>query len=402
LCSYLTVRESLLMAAELRLLSSTKKNVEEDATKTPRRRSRGGIYAAVEAVIRTVGLSDVADSLVGDDNKVRGISGGERKRVSIASELLGNPSAMFLDEPTSGLDSYQAAKVMQAVSMKKVGFEKVFEGSKSTEQPIDDNDDDDGGGGTTKNISVMMSMHQPSALLLQYCDSVALLGANGTLLYMGPPSDLGPYLSNQLSNLSKDIVEKVRRVSLSSDFEFGLMLASVDHSSTRAELASFQRLKELGDLWRASQYDVIRDAYLYSSSSSSSSSTTTAAEFEQNELLMNRSVVTSWRKWKWLLWRAFKLAGSSPKVIAIKVISNLATALIFGAIFYNLPFNNASISSRKGLCNVVCNYAAMTSMVKTLNLFRTELLMVERERGAKLYSVKRQEKKKNPFNSFNL
>lgn len=49
----------------------------------------------------------VADTIVGDD-KTRGISGGERKRLSIACQLFGTPSIIFCDEPTTGLDSFQA------------------------------------------------------------------------------------------------------------------------------------------------------------------------------------------------------------------------------------------------------------------------------------------------------
>lgn len=44
---------------------------------------------------------------------VRGVSGGERKRVCIANEILINPSVLFLDEPTSGLDSTTALRIVQ-------------------------------------------------------------------------------------------------------------------------------------------------------------------------------------------------------------------------------------------------------------------------------------------------
>jgi len=63
--------------------------------------------AKVDQVLVELGLTKVADSLIGTQFQ-RGISGGEKKRVSIGCELITNPSLLFCDEPTTGLDAYNA------------------------------------------------------------------------------------------------------------------------------------------------------------------------------------------------------------------------------------------------------------------------------------------------------
>jgi ABC-type multidrug transport system ATPase subunit len=86
LMPYLTVRETLRYAAELRLDASLSKTEK---------------YELVEEVILELGLKECANTLIGDDWR-KGISGGERRRVSVGCQLLINPSIIFLDEPTTG------------------------------------------------------------------------------------------------------------------------------------------------------------------------------------------------------------------------------------------------------------------------------------------------------------
>lgn len=85
----LTVRETLYFAAELRLPESWP--VEQK-------------HARVEKILKILALDGIAESRVGDET-VRGISGGQLKRLSIGVEIVHLPDLMFLDEPTTGLDS---------------------------------------------------------------------------------------------------------------------------------------------------------------------------------------------------------------------------------------------------------------------------------------------------------
>ena len=69
----------------------------------------------VISTMQKLGLSHCQNTIIGNDFR-RGISGGEKRRVSIAIELLKNPVVLFLDEPTSGLDSKTALNLINTLS----------------------------------------------------------------------------------------------------------------------------------------------------------------------------------------------------------------------------------------------------------------------------------------------
>ena len=62
-------------------------------------------------IVQVLGIWDVKDVQIGDA-EIRGISGGQRKRVNIGMELVADPLVIFLDEPTSGLDSTSSFEVL--------------------------------------------------------------------------------------------------------------------------------------------------------------------------------------------------------------------------------------------------------------------------------------------------
>ena len=66
----------------------------------------------VDKIIKDIKLENARNTIIGDE-KVKGISGGEKKRVNIGFELISDPQVFFLDEPTSGLDSYTSMIIIK-------------------------------------------------------------------------------------------------------------------------------------------------------------------------------------------------------------------------------------------------------------------------------------------------
>ncbi|KAL2324712.1 hypothetical protein Fmac_023770 [Flemingia macrophylla] len=144
---HLTVRETLVFCAMLRL---------------PRPEPCESKVAAAEAAISELGLGKCQHTIIGN-GFIRGVSGGERKRVSIAHEMLVDPSLLVLDEPTSGLDSTAAHRLLGTLaSLAKKGK------------------------------TVVTSVHQPSSRVYQMFDKVLLL-SEGQCLYFGKGCDAMRY-----------------------------------------------------------------------------------------------------------------------------------------------------------------------------------------------------------------
>lgn len=134
----LTVEETLMFSAKLRL-----------------RLPQAQLRARVKSLVKELGLEHVAMARVGDD-RVRGISGGERRRVSIGFDVIHDPKVLILDEPTSGLDSTSA---LQIIDMLKVMAE-------------------------TRGRTVILSIHQPGFRIVKMFNSILML-ANGSVLHHG-------------------------------------------------------------------------------------------------------------------------------------------------------------------------------------------------------------------------
>lgn len=124
-----------------------------------------GRAAEVDELVDAVGLVDFSDVKAGNEF-TRGLSSGNKRRLSVAIALVKKPAVLFLDEPTSGVDSASAVRMM--TFLKKVA--------------------------ATSNIAVVCTIHQPPASVFAGFDNTMILSM-GRVAYFGKASKMGAYLA---------------------------------------------------------------------------------------------------------------------------------------------------------------------------------------------------------------
>uniref|UniRef100_A0A7S0DJA6 ABC transporter domain-containing protein n=1 Tax=Amorphochlora amoebiformis TaxID=1561963 RepID=A0A7S0DJA6_9EUKA len=147
----MTVTDVLTFSARRRLPSTyTSKQCEE----------------VVAKIVAELEIGHVAESIIGDERK-RGISGGQRKRVNIGMELVAKPSLLFLDEPTTGLDASTALDLCQ--TLKRLCRKD--------------------------SLTAAAIIHSPSPKTFATFDDFCLLGKGGRMIYFGPVTEAYDYFA---------------------------------------------------------------------------------------------------------------------------------------------------------------------------------------------------------------
>ncbi|KAF5463243.1 hypothetical protein F2P56_019173 [Juglans regia] len=320
----LTVEESVIFSAWLRLSAEV-----DPKTKA----------AFVDEVLETIELDKIKDALVGIPGAT-GLSNEQRKRLTIAVELVANPSIIFMDEPTTSLDARAAAIVMRAV----------------------------------KNVAdmgraIVCTIHQPSIHIFETFDELILLKTGGRMIYSGPLGQHSSRVIEYFEGIPK--VPKIREnynpsrwmlevTSTSSEVELG-----VDFAQKYRESPLYENNKEL--------------ARQLSSPPPGSTDLHFVSRFSQN----------GWGQVKSCLWKQHLTYWRNPAYNLTRMVHTLVTALVFGALYWN---QGKKLNNQQNLFNIFGSmYTTVTLLginncTTVLPYIAAERNVMYRERFAGMYS----------------
>ncbi|CAN4075529.1 unnamed protein product [Withania somnifera] len=321
---HLTVSETLVFTALLRLPKTL--SVEEKA-------------AHAEAIMPQLGLTKCKDSIIGGP-LLRGISGGERKRVSIGQEMLINPSLLFLDEPTSGLDSTTALRIVSTLK-------------------------DLAKGGRT----VVMTIHQPSSRLFYMFDKVLLL-SEGNPLYFGRGEDAMGYFSGigfspLVAMNPSDFLLDLASGILSNDPRVLADAPTEDPASIKQTLVTAFKTNLGESLKEQLQESVIHQV---------------AGKLHEKKF--NQWSNTWWQQFSVLLRRGLK-ERKHESFSKLKVGQVLVVALFCGLLWWK----SSNIQDQIGLLFFYINFWEFFPLFQAIFTFPQERMMLEKERSSGMYRL---------------
>ncbi|XP_074299980.1 ABC transporter G family member 5-like [Silene latifolia] len=311
---YVTQKDMLypLLTVEETLMFSTKLRVNLSPSE---------LSSRVKSLIQELGLEQVAGSRVGSD-RIRGISGGEKRRVSIGVEVIHDPKVLIMDEPTSGLDSTSA---LQIIDMLKNMAE-------------------------TRGRTLILSIHQPGFRIVKQFNSILLL-ANGTVLHHGTVDQLG----SRLRLMGLDLPPNCNVV----EFAIDALEAFQQEEPTSRRRNTLQQLFQ--------QSKVVEEGSVYQ-----------GVDLETRKFANSRC-----REIVILSHRFSKLVFRTKELFACKTLQMLVSGLVLGSIFYDLKHDLEGALERMGLFAFILTFLlSFTTEALPIFLQEREILIKETSSGS--------------------
>lgn len=315
----LTVREHLLFQAFLRM---------DKHVPGHQRKER------VEEVILQLGLTKCADTFIGIPGRLRGISGGEKKRLSFASEVITDPPLLFADEPTSGLDSYMAESLVTAL------------------QQLAD-----------QGRTIICTIHQPSSEVYAMFHSILLL-AEGRTAYMGSTADAIQYF---------DSLGYPCPINFNPADHFVHTLAIVPGDEQNCQ----QRVQDICDAYSAKEASQTAEAEEPERQDS----------FKDEDVAVRRSPYkVSWiKQFRSVFWRSWLTFNRDVVIFRVRLYQSIFVGLIAGIIYFQTKVDQAGIQNISGAIFFLITSVTFNNVASVIFTFPVELSVFLREHHNGMY-----------------
>jgi len=329
--AHLTPLEHLTIMAKLRM---DRKVTDEERA------------AVVQEAIDVMGLRKCADTPIGLPGLERGISGGERKRVSVACEILMDPSIIFCDEPTSGLDSFMAEQVINQLKTLACN--------------------------PTRPRTIIATIHQPSSQAFALFDRLLLL-AGGKMAYLGPNSGAIPYFER--------FGEHCKCPEYVNPADFFLSLLSPQQNAETVEqiCESYVPFDDLPELAAAPGVEV---------SKTFDHPTSPEVIFADEEVEFKSAYPSAWyTQIAVLCKRSLIIKRRNPQESRAQIMQALFFALIIGCLYFQLDNNQKTVQDVNGLHFIIMMQTLMQQVGPTIQVFAGDMPLYMRENRAGMYSM---------------
>ncbi|XP_065159984.1 ATP-binding cassette subfamily G member 4-like isoform X3 [Atheta coriaria] len=306
LCPLFTVWETMVFAAKLKL----------GTTIPPESR-----HWLLSNILETLGLAETIHT------RCNRLSGGQRKRLSIALELIDNPPIMFLDEPTTGLDSLSS---FQCVSVLK---DLAHDGR-----------------------TIICTIHQPSASIFEMFDHVYVI-ADGQCLYQGTALNTIPFLASvgldcpQYHNPADHLLEV-------ANCEYG----DFNDKLVKATRESNWRIKP-----KPHKLQLIQQpsrSHLLTNEERTMVLVQKPSEFYRFRVLLLRNLIQLYRDWT---------------TFYLRLLVHFLLGILLGVFYFDIGTDAGTLINNIGFVGISVTYMAYTSMLPAVLKLPSEVLFVRKE-----------------------
>ncbi|KAL4715548.1 hypothetical protein ACJJTC_009174 [Scirpophaga incertulas] len=305
-----TVRELMQFAADMKLGSNLSERLKT---------------SVISEILDTLGLSGTEDTRCGN------LSGGQKKRLSIAVELIDNPPVIFLDEPTTGLDSLTSAQCIEML----------------------------------KNLArdgrtIVCTIHQPTASIYSIFDQVYIL-AEGLCIYHGRSANTVPYLASSGFQCPKyhNPADYILEIANGEYGKFNQMLA--ERCSKQAPIEKM--LPESQNVRPLEEYSCEKISIVINP----------PHELYKFGILFKRCIIQQYRDWT---------------VTHLKVMLHIVIGVMLGLLFQQCGTDGSKTFSNLGYLIISITYLCYTSLMPAVLKFPLELAVLKKENFNNWYNLK--------------